>query len=245
MVRIAHLSDTHLDGTPERAKRAERILKEIADHGDVDLVLVSGDLVDNARPGEYEEFFDVFSRASRLMVVPGNHDRRLPLTDHLEPDANGYFNRVSTVDGVTVIGLDSLVEGETGGLLAACTIEFAHNELRQTAGPTILALHHPPVPVGHDFADRHGLLNADALADLMAAHDNIAAVLTGHTHTALAATFANRPLLGAPGVVSTMRLGNRLDPIADLNAVPGLAIHTVEPNSGIRSIFHFLSPEPS
>ncbi|MDR6865750.1 3',5'-cyclic AMP phosphodiesterase CpdA [Microbacterium resistens] len=247
MVRIAHLSDTHLDGTPERALRAQRVLHEITELDDIDLVLVSGDLTDHAAHAEYVQFFDIFSAFSPLLVVPGNHDRRTPLAAHLEPAADGYFNTVSTVDGLTVIGLDSLIEGETAGRLAEGTIEFAHDALRSADGPAILALHHPPVPVGHDFADQNGLLNASALAEILTMHDHVIAILTGHVHTALAASFAGRPLLGAPGIASTMRLGSRMDPIADTNAMPGLAVHTVEhsasESTSIRSIFHYLSPD--
>ncbi|MET0492684.1 MAG: hypothetical protein ABW000_06080 [Actinoplanes sp.] len=39
------------------------------------------------------------------------------------------------------------------------------------------------------------------LAALIAAHPQVAAVLTGHAHTAAASTFAERPLLVAPGAI--------------------------------------------
>lgn len=243
MVRIAHLSDTHLDGGPDRARRVERLVEEISTLGDIDLVLVSGDLTDDADPAEYAQFFDLFSGVPQLQVVPGNHDRRSPLAAHVEPDTNGFFNSVRTVGGLTVIGLDSLIESSIGGELAAESIAFAHEALSATGGPAILALHHPPVPVGHEFMDRNGLLDPVSLADVVHDHAHVAAVLVGHVHTAFAAGFAGRPILGAPGVVSTMRLGGRMDPIADPSAMPGMAIHTVVPDGSISTVHHYLSPE--
>ncbi len=89
--------------------------------------------------------------------------------------------------------------------------------------------------------DRFGLRNADDLAELIHTHDNIAGVFTGHVHSALATTYAGVPLIGAPGIASTMRLGSRTDPIADPNAMPGLAVHTID-GTTISTVFHYLSP---
>jgi hypothetical protein len=54
------------------------------------------------------------------------------------------------------------------------------------------------------------------------------AVLCGHAHTAAATTFAGRPLLVAPGVVSTIRLPGQDGPVADHEAPPGVAFHTLD-----------------
>ena len=54
-------------------------------------------------------------------------------------------------------------------------------------------------------------------------------MLTGHFHTAAASTFAGRPLLIAPGVVSTLRLPWEGEgPLVDLRQPPGVAFHVYD-----------------
>lgn len=105
----------------------------------------------------------------------------------------------------------------------------------------VLALHHPPVPIGHNVMDQFGLGNGDALAELIRNHESVIGIFTGHVHTALATTYAGVPLIGAPGVVSTMRLGSKTDPIADSEAMSGLAVHTIT-GTTISTVFHYLDP---
>jgi len=80
------------------------------------------------------------------------------------------------------------------------------------------------------------------LAALIGQSGIVVACFTGHVHTALATTFAGRPLLGAPGIVSTMRLGSKTNPIADPDASPGFALHSFDACGQLSTIFHYLSP---
>ena len=50
------------------------------------------------------------------------------------------------------------------------------------------------------------LSDEDRLADLVTRHPNVVAILCGHAHSPAATTFAGRPLLVVPGVVSTLRM---------------------------------------
>ena len=100
--RIAQLSDLHMVGGrygfriesgrdgPRGNDRVERImtrLEAIHRAQPLDLVLVCGDLTDAGLAAEWAEFLDVVARhpalASRLFVVPGNHD--LNIVDHSNP----------------------------------------------------------------------------------------------------------------------------------------------------------------
>src|ERR1700734_1525000 len=67
MIAIAQVSDVHLDGSPERARRARAAL---------DAVLVTGDIADHGRPSEYEEARTILSAPCPVMFLPGNHDER-------------------------------------------------------------------------------------------------------------------------------------------------------------------------
>jgi hypothetical protein len=89
--------------------------------------------------------------------------------------------------------------------------------------------------------DNFELMNHEELEVLIRANNNVIGVFTWHVHTVVAATFAGVPLIGAPGIVSTMRLESETDPVADSDAMPGFAVHTIE-ESNLRTVFHYLSP---
>jgi 3',5'-cyclic AMP phosphodiesterase CpdA len=241
---IAHLSDPHLDTSDHRLRRLTDVLQALCAVPGVRAVVVTGDIADNGRDEEYEQFFTALDATGLpRVVVPGNHDVRSVMSAHVRPlRAGGPIVLSLSVGGVTVLGLDSLVEGHNHGRLGGEVLDFVEQELAMATGPVVLAMHHPPVPVGHEVMDDLGLRDAEGLEAVVRAHPQVAAVLTGHVHTALATTFAGRPVLGAPGIVSTMRLGSRMDPIADTAAVPGLALHTVQPTGHVSTVFHYLTP---
>lgn len=242
MAVIAHLSDPHLDGSPERLRRLQAALRQVADLPELDAVLISGDLTDHGSASEYEQFFDALPPAGQILMVAGNHDLTGPLLNAL--GAHGLpatLNSTLDVAGVRLIGLDSHIDQHDEGTLTATALEYARARLATSESPVILAMHHPPVPVGHHVMDRLGLTNSDDLAELVHTHDNIIGIFTGHVHSAFATTYAGVPLLSAPGIASTMRLGSKTEPIADPNAMPGLAIHTIAGET-ISTVFHYLSP---
>lgn len=239
---IAHLSDTHLDNSPERLARFHAVLDQVQQLPQIDALLISGDLTDHGSADEYREFFDALPGEIPSISVPGNHDLSGPMREALQRGgADQSLNRSLTVDGVTIVGLDSHIDGVDEGELRADALAFARSAISAAPGPVLLAMHHPAVPVGHRVMDQFGLRNPEALRALIEENESVLAVLTGHVHTALATTFAGRPLLGAPGVVSTMRLGSRTDPIADSTASPGLALHSLD-GLELRTVFHALSP---
>jgi 3',5'-cyclic AMP phosphodiesterase CpdA len=237
---IAHLSDTHLDGTAPRLQRLLDVVAATADAG-ADALVVTGDLTDHGAPAEYEQFAAAMPRDRRWLATIGNHDQREPARDCLSPGSSGPLDRVLDLNGLRLIALDSLIEGANDGRLDPASLAFAVQALDDSPGPAVIALHHPPVAVGHQLMDGLGLRDPEGLAEL-ARHPRLAAILTGHVHTSLAARFAGALLLGAGGVASTMRLGSKTDPIVDVAAVPAFAVHVFDDAEWVRSVFHPLTP---
>lgn len=239
---VAHLSDMHLDKSPLRLQRFVAVLDQVADLPSVDALLISGDLADHGTAAEYAQLFGSLPDTVPALLLPGNHDLSAPLLQALQEYGHpASLNGVLDVGGLRIVGMDSHIDGEDEGKLGPEALDHARMQLAGWNGPAVLAMHHPPVPVGHHVMDRFGLINGDALAELIHEHENVIGVFTGHVHTALATTFAGVPLIGAPGIASTMRLGSKTDPVADSDAVPGLALHTIH-GSNLRTVFHYLSP---
>jgi DNA repair exonuclease SbcCD nuclease subunit len=75
-VRLLHTSDVHVTGD-DRPQVALRQVVDTALARDVDIVLIAGDLFDNARVGQpvVDQTMDELSRLTMpVVVVPGNHD---------------------------------------------------------------------------------------------------------------------------------------------------------------------------
>jgi 3',5'-cyclic-AMP phosphodiesterase len=71
-------------------------------------------------------------------------------------------------------------------------------------------------------------------------HPRVVAVLCGHAHTAAASTFAGRPLLVAPGVVSTLRLPWENADTMDRTMPPALAFHILDEAGRLTTHYRML-----
>ncbi|WP_354643754.1 metallophosphoesterase [Kitasatospora camelliae] len=237
MIVIAHLSDVHLDDG-ERSLRRTRAVMEYLDGlpHDLDAVLVTGDIADHALPAEYRRARAALASRHPVLVCPGNHDRRAAFREHLlgEPASEGPVNRVHRADGLVIALCDSSVPGRDEGLLADETLEWLDGVLAGTpAGvPVLVGFHHPPVPLHVPYVDGIRQFGEERLAALADRHPRLTAFLCGHAHTAAATTFAGRPLLVAPGVVSSVRLPweppGPSHPEVHLDHPPALAFHVLD-----------------
>jgi 3',5'-cyclic-AMP phosphodiesterase len=229
MVVIAHFSDIHVDDDERSAERTERVVRYLAGlPTPVDVVLVTGDIADHGAPAEYKRVRDLVDLPLPVLFCPGNHDRREPFRTVLlgeEPD-DAPINRAYRVGGAFFAMCDSSVPGRDDGLLTDETLNWLDAELSAAADlPAFVCFHHPPVTLGPTYVDGIRQFAEERLAAVVARHPHVVALLCGHAHTPAASTFAGKPLLVAPGVVSTSLLPFESDAIADLRLPPMLALH--------------------
>ncbi|UUU38758.1 metallophosphoesterase [Streptomyces sp. NBC_00162] len=212
VIVIAHLSDIHLDGGPRAADRTRAVMNYLdALPHDLDAVLVSGDIADHAAADEYEEAAKLLRSRHPVVVCPGNHDERVAFRQGLlgeETPSAEPVDQVLRGEGFVLAVCDSSVPGEDHGLLEESTLAWLDGVLADTPRetPVLVAFHHPPVPLHVPYVDKIRQFGEERLAALVERHPHLTAFLCGHAHTAAATTFAGRPLLVAPGVVSTVRL---------------------------------------
>jgi Icc protein len=249
MIAIAQVSDVHLDGSPERARRARAAMDRLnAARTPLDAVLVTGDIADHGRPSEYEEARAILSAPCPVLFLPGNHDERdafrrgllsdqvaggtggpkAPLSPGVPLTPEAPLNQVHRVAGAVLALCDSVVPGQDGGYLADETLDWLDAVLSDDTGaPALVCLHHYPVPLHTELADHIRLAGEDRLAAVISRHPQVVAVLCGHAHTAAATTFAGRPLLVAPGVLSTGVTPWDVSATADYEAPPAVAYHII------------------
>ena len=236
MIAIAQVSDIHLDGSPERAGRARAVMDRLrGGRTPLDAILVTGDIADHGRPSEYAEARAILSAPCPVLFLPGNHDERDAFRRGLlnGPGAPGGaggpeapLNQVHRVAGAVLAMCDSVIPGQDGGYLADETLAWLDAVLSDDPGaPAFVCLHHYPVPLHSEAADTIRLAGEDRLAAVLSRHPQVVAVLCGHAHTAAATTFAGRPLLVAPGVLSTGVTPWDVSATADYAAPPAVAYH--------------------
>jgi 3',5'-cyclic-AMP phosphodiesterase len=236
-VILAHISDLHIgqnhegDGGARALRRAQRVIDYLdALPGELDGVLVTGDLADHALPDEYRIVRELLGTLRfPVLTCPGNHDVRDAYRTTLlgEPDGGAEpVNEVRHLAGFTIAMCDSSIPGRHDGLLDDTTLTWLDKVLSDTEDPALVCFHHPPVRLHHPYVDDIRLNDEERLADVLT--DKVVAVLCGHAHTAATTTFAGRPLVVAPGVVSTSVLPFEGDHVVDFGLPPAIALHVVD-----------------
>ncbi|UQX04109.1 metallophosphoesterase [Streptomyces sp. RerS4] len=218
MIVIAHLSDVHFDDGPRAAARARTVMAYLDGLPyDLDAVLISGDIADQGADHEYEQARKTLVSRHPTVICPGNHDERLAFRRGLlgevaptptQAPTPAPIDQVLRGDGFVLAVCDSSVPGEDHGRLEDSTLAWLDGVLTDTPHevPVLVAFHHPPVELHTPYVDEIRQFGEERLAALAERHPHLRAFLCGHAHTAAATTFAGRPLLVAPGVVSTLRL---------------------------------------
>jgi 3',5'-cyclic-AMP phosphodiesterase len=235
VIVVAHLSDTHLDGSEQRADRARRVMGYLnATPRPLDAVLVTGDIADNGLASEYEQAREILSASFPIFTCPGNHDARgvyrkvLLGSDGDEEIADDApVNRVHRAAGAVFALCDSTIPGRDDGQLSDATLSWLDSVLAEAPDtPAFVCFHHPPVVLHYPF-DGIRQFGEERLAAVIGQHPQVVAVVCGHAHTPAATTFAGRPLLVAPGVASTSVLPWERGSLVDLAAPPAVAFHVL------------------
>ncbi|MGW4661922.1 phosphodiesterase [Streptosporangium sandarakinum] len=234
MLTLAHISDTHIGGSPDSVERTRAVMRHLDGlPGPLDAVIVTGDVADHGTVEEYETARELLASRHPTVMCPGNHDTRAAFRKVLlgqDGDGDGPVDQVLRLDGLTVALCDSSVPGRPEGFLSDETLAWLDAVLAEDPGtPALVGMHHPPVPLGIPYVDEIRLRAPERLAEVLRRHPRVTAVLTGHAHTAASTTFAGLPVLVAPGVVSTLLLPQEspaAEPI-DYGFPPQISIHVL------------------
>jgi len=223
-ITLVQLTDTHLLAQPQAELRGcipwhtlQAVLTQLASHRP-DGVLLTGDLADQGDAAAYRRLRSVM-QALEIPVywLPGNHDH-LPTLQRVFR-APGFAGLRSIDLGTwRLLLLNSVLPqarfGE--GYLAADQLHWLQTELsRHREQPTLIALHHHPVPTGIDWLDQMPVLNATDFLAIVDTFPQVRLVLFGHIHQALA-----QPRLAQPGQPAVVFYGC---PSTCLQVTPAIA----------------------
>ena len=241
---IAQISDFHLradgslaHGVVDTCKAlAAAVARLAAIRPTPDVVLATGDLVDDGTPEEYRLLRQTLAPLRMpVFLIPGDRDRRETL--RAEFGGDGYFPENGSalhfvVDRfpVRLIGLDTTVPGAKTG--AICAERHAWLEARLAEAPnrpTVIFMHHPPFKTAVPFMDEQSFDGADALEALVRRHPQVERVVCGHLHRPIQRRWGGTVATVCPSTAFQMQMELRPD-------VPmGL---TLEPASGLLHLWN-------
>jgi 3',5'-cyclic AMP phosphodiesterase CpdA len=209
-----------------------------------DCVLATGDLADCGLPDEYREIDAMLaSLPMPTFVIPGNHDRRDVMRESLG-ERHPYLGRHAeflqyVIDDfpVRLIALDTVVAGETGGLVCAAREAWLAQALAGGNGkPTLVLMHHPPFRTGVPSMDPMMCRTSPTFASLVSRHPEIERIVAGHFHRPIVTRFAGTIGFVAPSTAHQVALDLRDgEPTRWVLEPPGIAVHAYRPASGTVS----------
>lgn len=252
MIVFAQVSDTHLDGSQRRADRAAAVMAYLNGlSAPLGAVLVTGDIADHGLPTEYEQARTILASSPHpVCPCPGNHDARdafrkvLLGEENSREHADAPINRVHHTAGALFALCDSTIPGREDGCLSDETLTWLDGVLAERPDlPAFLCFHHPPVTLHSPFIDAIRQFREQRLADLVSRYPQVAAILCGHAHTPAASTFAGRPLLVAPGVVSTLVLPWEQGDIVNEQAPVAVAFHVLDDQRRLTTHYRVITCE--
>jgi 3',5'-cyclic-AMP phosphodiesterase len=188
---IAVLSDCHLGAQPsDLAQGPDRCLGTaiaLIEPHRPDLVVLTGDLADDASPDAYQRLREALNRLNAPTVaIPGNHDLAVPLRQAFPGD------RDVALGNWRVIAIDTTIAGHEHGRV---DLDALVSELGPDTGrPTLLALHHPPITTStHPWFQLDG---AGTLVAALATRSDVRCVISGHLHQAFHANLGATTYIG-------------------------------------------------
>jgi 3',5'-cyclic AMP phosphodiesterase CpdA len=208
-----------------------------------DAVIMTGDLVDQGDPEQYEHLKTLLAplRIPYLLVV-GNHDARDALRaafpERAELRSGGEFVHYAVdVGPLRLIALDSMVPGQSAGTLCEARLDWLAAQLDAARGkPVVVALHHPPFACGIGHMDQLRLDPAasNRLEALIAQHPNVERVICGHVHRPMFMRFGGTIAYAVPSSAHQVALDLRDDaPSAFVMEPPAYALHRYAPGDGV------------
>ncbi|MEO0751265.1 MAG: phosphodiesterase [Pseudomonadota bacterium] len=238
MTRILQITDTHIvapghlaNGVVDTGSALAATVETIAACKDrigaIDLVVVTGDLTDHGTPDEFSEFQRLMVPLDLPMIaVPGNHDTRETMRAAFKTlpwmPSEGPINIRVDLEDVTILALDTLVEGAPYGALSQTTLDWLRKMMAHAdETPVLLAMHHPPVASGIALMDRQGLRNSEELAAILSGCETQCRIVAGHLHRNVASLFAGHLTSVCPGTSHAVTLDLGPSPNNTLTMEPG------------------------
>lgn len=190
-VSIAQLTDIHLFagveqslvGIETEASFQDTLATVKKTIPQIDFLLLTGDLTQDGSTNSYDRLRQSLNRFGiHSYCLAGNHDD-LPIMKACLPSEYVHLSRAVDVGKWRILLLSSVVVGAVHGYLATSELTWLKETLNAYPDrPTLIAFHHPAVPLGSRWIDGISLENQDEFWAICDRHPQVEVVVNGHAH---------------------------------------------------------------
>jgi Icc protein len=204
--RIIQLTDLHLQASSETLykgvlpdARLNQCLTWL-EKQEYDLLLLTGDLCHGGHVSAYQRLKDYLAHVDKPWLwLPGNHDN----IDHMLQVSDQPIDSVRALAladwQVILLNSTHKPDGRGGGSISqAHMLELTHCLEANQSKPTLIVLHHNPIPVASTWQDKIMLGNASDFTQLLNEHKQVKGVVFGHIHQPLDRLEGGVRYLGTP-----------------------------------------------
>lgn len=196
--RLVQLTDLHLLDDPNACYRGKNTRAnflaalKLAKRLQPDLVLLTGDLAEDEQLATYQWLHQQLENSGlNWQWLAGNHDNPALMASFQPAD---FYQQT---DHWQLLGLNSHWPNNTQGRLDAQQLERLKTALTNPK-PLLIALHHPPVPVGSQWKDSLALHKAAEFWALLKDKQQAKLVIFGHVHQAFSGKHHHSQTLATP-----------------------------------------------
>lgn len=170
-----------------------------ADHGQFDLILLTGDLAQDPCAESYRRIRrHLQGYHTPCLCLPGNHDDLALMREWLVGEWISC-DRQRSLGNWSIVCLNSQKPESPVGNLADEELETLERILQADGErPTLLAMHHPCIASGSQWLDTMRIENSDAFIALLKRFPQVKAVVCGHLHQPLDVKFDEISMLVTP-----------------------------------------------
>jgi Icc protein len=224
VLKIGQITDTHIGGEASLVQDIDVRKNFLTAYNsesmkDLDLLVISGDLADDFKPGAYSFIADVLKDSKvPVCVIPGNHDDVEVMKKHFDLNGkihNGKCYYRYDIDGRSIFFLDS-----ANGTVSSEQLSWLEHETAKVDGEVLLFLHHPPCHCDHKFMDlRYAMKNIDEVQATLLKIDNLKYIFVGHYHSEMVEKVGDKTVYVTPS--TQMQINPNLSVFSLSSAAPG------------------------
>ena len=218
-INIVQITDPHLykkaTGTLLRMNTQDsldHVVKLVQENeSDIDLVLATGDISQDASVEAYNNFVRTISVIDApLRWIPGNHDSAAVMAQVAQGKDIG--EKSIKLANWLVLLLDTSIEGKVHGKLVESELELLVSSLDATQADSqidhcLLCLHHNPVPGNAGWMRDLGLVNNDQFFEIIDRFSKVSCIVYGHIHQELDFMHKNIRCLCTPSTCIQFKAG--------------------------------------
>ncbi|HPE62060.1 MAG: metallophosphoesterase [Thiothrix sp.] len=259
-VRLLQISDLHCFAGDDSAllwsdlpvqpnRQLSRLLTHLQQLPDRhDALIISGDLAQEETAATYERLGQLLEGLGLpIYVLPGNHDVPSLMRVHLtNADGQPHYQSTVRIGDWQLLFLDTSKPGHPDGHLEPEKLALLEQQLsaaQQT--PTLIFMHHHPVPINSPWMDHMGLQQAERFWQLLAQHPQVRGIGFGHIHNAFEThieTAAGHSVQVCGTPATCIQLGHETEKMTALHTRPGWREWILSQTGTISSQVNYLDP---